>query len=184
MREVVKMLTAKGLLGSRPRIGTIVQPSSNWHLLDPDVLRWLLDRRASPELMSALTPVRLAFEPEAAALASSQGPADAVRRAVERLDAAASGTYDPTAAEVAFHLAVLEAASNPFFAQLKPVVATAATLSARVTRQISGSAESLQARRRAAEAILSGDAAAARERLRSLLQGEAEMIGGFVRVGR
>lgn len=128
LREAVKMLTAKGLLGARPRQGTFVQPEDHWNLLDPDVLRWLLDHRASPELMRALTQMRLAVEPEAGALASRQAPADAVRRAVERLDAAAAGAGDPTAAEVAFHLAVLEAASNPFFAQLKPVVATAATL--------------------------------------------------------
>ena len=39
VREAVKMLTAKGLLGSRPRLGTWVQPERNWNLLDPDVLR-------------------------------------------------------------------------------------------------------------------------------------------------
>src|SRR3984957_20420582 len=47
LREAVKMLTAKGLLGSRPRLGTWVQPESNWNLLDPDVLGWLLERKFS-----------------------------------------------------------------------------------------------------------------------------------------
>src|SRR5665213_2399670 len=45
LREAVKMLTAKGLLGSRPRRGTWVQHETKWNLLDPDVLRWMLERK-------------------------------------------------------------------------------------------------------------------------------------------
>src|SRR6476661_2990544 len=44
-REAVKMLTAKGLLTARPRKGTTIQPASSWNLFDPDVLRWLLERK-------------------------------------------------------------------------------------------------------------------------------------------
>src|ERR1022692_4746416 len=51
VREAVKMLTAKGLLGSRPRLGTWVQPEANWNLLDPDVLGWLLERKFSVGLL-------------------------------------------------------------------------------------------------------------------------------------
>ena len=51
MREAVKMLTAKGLLASRPKHGTWVQPESEWNLLDPDVLRWLLTREVSVQLL-------------------------------------------------------------------------------------------------------------------------------------
>lgn len=170
------MLAAKGLLGSRPGVGTIVQPSSTWHLLDPDVLRWLLDRPVSAELLRALTEMRLGFEPEAAALASGRRPAAAVQRAYEGLDAAADGIGDETAAAVAFHLAVLVAAGNPFLAQLKEFVTTAATLSARLTRRVDGGAEPRRARRLAAEAVLSGDAPGARERMRSLLLAEADLI--------
>jgi DNA-binding FadR family transcriptional regulator len=47
LREAVKMLTAKGLLGARPRRGTWVQPEDKWNLLDPDVLGWLLERKFS-----------------------------------------------------------------------------------------------------------------------------------------
>src|SRR3569623_949213 len=44
-REAVKMLPAKGLLPARPRKGTSVQPAVQWNLFDPDVLRWLLERK-------------------------------------------------------------------------------------------------------------------------------------------
>ena len=47
VREAIKMLTAKGLVGSRPRRGTEVRPVSDWNLLDSDVLRWL--RQSPPD---------------------------------------------------------------------------------------------------------------------------------------
>src|SRR5450755_4921679 len=51
LREAVKMLTAKGLLGARPRQGTWVQPEETWNLFDPDVMRWLLERKFSFSLL-------------------------------------------------------------------------------------------------------------------------------------
>ena len=50
VREAIKMLTAKGLVGSRPRRGTEVRPVSDWNLLDLDVLRWLRAVRPTAEL--------------------------------------------------------------------------------------------------------------------------------------
>src|SRR5215510_12161476 len=38
VREAMKMLTAKGLIISRPKIGSRVQPKESWNLLDRDVL--------------------------------------------------------------------------------------------------------------------------------------------------
>src|SRR6202046_2671841 len=57
LREAVKMLTAKGLLGARPRQGTWVQPEESWNLLDPDVLRWLLERKFSLSLLIQFTQI-------------------------------------------------------------------------------------------------------------------------------
>ncbi len=39
-REAVQVLTAKGLVESRPKTGTRVLPRERWNLLDPDVLGW------------------------------------------------------------------------------------------------------------------------------------------------
>ena len=66
-REAVKMLTAKGLLTARPRKGTTIQPSSHWNLFDPDVLRWLLERKFSLRLLRQFSELRVAIEPAAAA---------------------------------------------------------------------------------------------------------------------
>ena len=40
VREAVKTLTAKGLLKSRTKIGSRVEPRENWNILDRDVLAW------------------------------------------------------------------------------------------------------------------------------------------------
>src|SRR5918997_614709 len=69
-REAVKMLTAKGLLTARPRQGTMIQPTASWNLFDPDVLRWLLERSFSLELLRQFSELRIAIEPAAAALAA------------------------------------------------------------------------------------------------------------------
>ena len=37
-REALRILAAKGLVNSRPRVGTRVSALEQWHLLDPDVL--------------------------------------------------------------------------------------------------------------------------------------------------
>src|SRR5215469_153228 len=86
LREAVKMLTAKGLLGSRPRQGTWVQQEDKWNLLDPDVLRWTLERKFSLSLLIKFMQVRLAVEPKAAALAAAAaGHAEkaAITRAIQ-----------------------------------------------------------------------------------------------------
>ena len=72
VREAVKMLTSKGLLSSRKRRGTIVTSESDWNLLDPDVLRWTLERHFSLPLLIEFTEIRVSVEPGAAALAAKR----------------------------------------------------------------------------------------------------------------
>ena len=70
IREAIKMLTAKGLVGSRPRRGTYVEPEAKWNILDPDVLRWILQRRFSFSLMRDFLIAREGIEPKAASAAA------------------------------------------------------------------------------------------------------------------
>jgi DNA-binding FadR family transcriptional regulator len=140
-REAVKMLTAKGLLSARPRQGTIVQPVSSWNLFDADVLRWLLDRKFSVDLLRQFSELRIAIEPAAAELAARAADADglaAIRAGFARMEAAERGEDDPLDADIAFHVAILRASANPFFAQFRDVVATALRTSIRFTNRIKG----------------------------------------------
>ena len=178
-REAVKMLTAKGLLSARPRQGTVIQPASSWNLFDTDILRWLLERKFSLELLDHFTQLRVAIEPEAAALAA-RFATDADRAAVlagfERMRAADDGTDDPLDADIAFHVAILHASHNPFYAQFRGVVETALRTSIRFTNRIKGRTASLSDHEAVADAIAARDAAAARVTMRKLIQDVADLI--------
>lgn len=171
-REAVKMLTAKGLVSARPRQGTIIQPVSRWNLFDADVLRWLLDRRFSIDLLIQFSQLRLAIEPAAAALAAENATADGLRlieAGYERMRRADEGRDDVLEADVAFHVAILEASGNPFFGQFRDVVSTALKTSIRFTNRIAGRSADLEAHRLVMEAIVDRKAELARERMAKII---------------
>lgn len=180
LREAVKMLTAKGLLGARPRQGTWVQPEENWNLLDPDILGWLLERKFSPALLIEFTEIRLAVEPGAAALAAKvAGAAEkgAVASAIDRMQAAERGDDDPLESDIAFHVAVLRATRNRFYAQLTGLTATALRFSIRTTNRYKGvQLASVADHKKVADAIIAGRSAAAAEAMRKLIQEALDLI--------
>ena len=175
LREAVKMLTAKGLLRARPRQGTWVQPEEHWNLLDPDVLRWLLQRKPWLQLLIEFTQVRLAVEPGAAALAAEvAGPAEkaAVQEALGRMIAAESGGGDDRlASDIAFHVAILSASGNKFFGQLRELIGTALRFSIRITNRGKGvRLASVADHKKVADAITAGKPEVAAEAMRILIR--------------
>ncbi|RHW18713.1 FadR family transcriptional regulator [Sphingomonas gilva] len=171
-REAVKMLTAKGLLSARPRQGTIVQPASSWNLFDTDVLDWLLERQFSVDLLRQFTQLRIAIEPEAAALAArfaEQSDLVSIDAGLERMQAAEQGMDDTLDADIAFHVAILRASQNPFYAQFRDVVATALRSSIRFTNRIKGRSASVADHAAVRDAIAARDADAARRAMAGLI---------------
>lgn len=141
MREAIKMLTAKGLVGSRPRRGTYVEPEARWNILDPDVLRWTLQRRFSFELMRDFLVAREGIEPKAAAAAAIRQDREAIAAIAARLDdmrEAARGRMDSLESDIAFHIAILQASGNRFFLQFSHVIETALRFSIRLTNSEKG----------------------------------------------
>ena len=171
-REAVKMLTAKGLLSARPRQGTIVQPPSSWNLFDADVLSWLLERKFSLELLAQFNQLRSAIEPAAAALAArhaDEAGLAAIHAGFARMVAADAGDDDTLEADIAFHLAILSASTNPFFAQFRDLVATALRTSIRFTNRIKGRTADLAAHEAVKLAIERRDAEAAHAAMRNII---------------
>lgn len=70
MREAMGVLATLGLVASRRRAGTVVQPMSEWELINGDVIRWRLMSRERAKQIVELTELRSAIEPAAAALAA------------------------------------------------------------------------------------------------------------------
>lgn len=141
IREAVKMLSAKGLISSRPRQGIRVQPHTQWNMFDADVLQWTLASRPSLQLLKEFTELRIGIEPEAAILAARQGNPDNIRnieQALERMRAAEQGDDDSLEADIAFHTSILLASNNRFFIQLRNFIQTALRVSIASTNQLKG----------------------------------------------
>jgi DNA-binding FadR family transcriptional regulator len=171
-REAVKMLTAKGLLTARPRQGTSVQPAAMWNLFDNDVMRWLLERKFSLTLLRQFSELRVAIEPAAAALAARAADGEGrqgIAAGFQRMVAAEAGDDDSLDADIAFHVAILQASGNPFYVQFKDMVETALRTSIRFTNRFKGRSASLPAHQAVRDAILKGDVAAARTRMEAII---------------
>jgi DNA-binding FadR family transcriptional regulator len=172
-REAVKMLGAKGLLDARPKQGTFVRPDEAWNLFDPDVLRWLLERQSSVGLLRRFNELRVAVEPAACALAAINATAQeqaAITAGLARMQAAEQGRDDPLDADIAFHVAILKASNNPFFAQFRDVVATALRTSIRFTNRIAGRSASIADHQAVHDAILAEQPDRARAAMAALIE--------------
>ncbi len=171
-REAVKMLAAKGLLTARPRQGTIITPPAAWNWFDTDVLRWLLERKFSLSLLRQFTELRLSIEPGAAALsAEAASPAGIalIQAGYDRMEAADAGNDDPLSSDIAFHVAILEASGNPFYAQFRDVVATALRTSIQFTNRYRGRSASLPGHKAVLDAIIAHDPQTASAAMRLLI---------------
>lgn len=180
-REAVKMLTAKGLIASRPRQGIRVMPGSQWNMFDADVLFWTLNARPSLGLLREFTQLRMAIEPEAAALAADnyqdQQAMDTISQALNRMKLADEGKDDPLTADIAFHCAILAASNNRFFFQLREFIQVALRVSIASTNQLKGvlTADYLE-HKRIHDAIIAGDAKTASLAVKSLLAEVMQLI--------
>jgi len=178
-REAVKMLSAKGLLSSRQRQGTRIEPVENWNLLDPDVLRWLMERPYSNKIFLEFTQMRLAIEPTAAALASEvqdRKGISAIRAGLEAMIADAGDPEKALLADIDFHVAILNASGNPFFARLKPLVTNALNLSIQLTNKIAGHTASIASHEAILVAIENGQAEAAKNASEVILLESLKLI--------
>jgi DNA-binding FadR family transcriptional regulator len=120
-REAVRILAAKGLVHSKPRIGTRVSPQDQWHLLDPDVLTWAFTEEPASEVLHALFELRSIVEPAAAALAAARRTQRHLEHMRSALDDMARLTLQVEAGRLAdqeFHAALLAATANPFVVSL------------------------------------------------------------------
>lgn len=179
MREAVKILSTKGLIGQRPRVGTYVHPEEKWDLLDAEVLKWILDRHFSHSLVREFLEVRIGIEPAAAALAAvnaTDADLELLKQKLDRMKAALSGHVDPVAADIAFHATILEISHNRFYHQLTPIVETALRFSIRLTNKAKGAVADYDAHEKIYEAIRSGNGEAAAKACRELIREALSLV--------
>ena len=127
-REAVRILSAKGLVESRPKIGTQVSRRSRWNLLDPEVLSWFFECEPSAEFLDGLFELRMMIEPEAAAFAAARRrPDDLVRmrQALDGMESHGLATEEGRVADRDFHDAIIEATRNPALVALSSSIGAA-----------------------------------------------------------
>ncbi len=181
VREAVKMLSAKGLVSSKPRQGIRVLPEESWNILDPDVLSWSLDTQPSLAVLHEFFQMRVAIEPEAAALAArfaDEAQRAAIRAALDGMAAARQHGDEARAADVEFHVAILYATKNRFYVRMRDFIRTALHVSIRFTTSKSADyAETLRSHGGVHAAICAGDANTARRRMRRLVEDARACLG-------
>lgn len=126
VREAVKMLTAKSLLASRPKIGSRVEPRERWNLLDRDVIGWYATAPDLTPFLRMVQEVRHLVEPEAAALAATRRSAEEMAE-IARLRREILAAPSPeafAASDTQFHLAILAASGNDLILPLGVIVET------------------------------------------------------------
>jgi DNA-binding FadR family transcriptional regulator len=141
VREAVKMLSAKGLITSKPRQGIRIQAEENWNIFDPDLLRWSLESNPSMKVLKEFLQMRIAIEPEAAALAARYADPvkiAAIEDALERMRNATEGSAEDLDSDIAFHVSILYASQNRFYIRLRDFITTALRVSISHTTPIKG----------------------------------------------
>jgi DNA-binding FadR family transcriptional regulator len=173
-REAIRILSAKGLIHSRPRTGTRVSGIGDWHLLDPDVLAWVFSASPRPEVIHGLFELRTIVEPAAAALAAARRNHGHLTQMRDALDAMKLHTLHKPAgreADKAFHAALLAASGNPFVVSLtNGVTAAVNSLTEFKLRLAKVSRDPVPDHLRVYDAIASKDADAAREAMVKLIR--------------
>lgn len=125
IREAVKVLSAKGLLETRQKRGTMVRPREAWNLLDRDVLAWMVTGDPDPQLTHDLTELRRLVEPGAVRLAAQRHDKLQLAALADALADMRSALKDPIGyyrADLAFHRALFTATGNPFIDSLGSIV--------------------------------------------------------------
>lgn len=114
MREAISMLISNGLIETRAGRGTYVAASLQ------QTERPYAGAPLLRQEVEELTEARRVIEVQLAALAAERATpeqVDALRRATERLEAAAANPYEYPEADVDFHLVLAEAAGNRYLLQ-------------------------------------------------------------------
>ncbi len=165
IREATKVLSAKGIVETRPRRGTTIRPFGSWNMLDPDVLSWQEASRPGLQFFRYLTEVRRIVEPPAAALAAERATDTDIRSIENALAGMEAGLDDAQAfmqADLDFHATILAASRNPFLQPVAHAISAVMMSSLMVTnRDPAMNRASLPLHGPILEAIRTGDADAA-----------------------
>ena len=172
-REAIKLLSAKGLVESRPKVGTRVRARTDWNMLDPDVLLWASEMALISDFSNTLFEFRLIIEPAAARMAAQKQlvqPLSDMRSAMARMASSEPATCENVSADLEFHAAILRGSGNELLSSLGYVTEALLAQSFEVSARRPGVREaSLPLHQAVCDRILARDAAGAETAMATLL---------------
>ncbi|MDP1028423.1 FadR/GntR family transcriptional regulator [Sphingomonas sp. KR1UV-12] len=128
IRESLRMLSAKGLVESRPKAGTKIRDRQAWNMLDPQLLKWMFEGAPPLDFVHSLFQLRLIVEPAAAELAAAGRTARQLSRmghALEEMGKHGLTSELGRAADQRFHALILEATGNELLVSLSASISAA-----------------------------------------------------------
>ena len=179
VREALKTLTAKGLIVSRPKIGSRVQPKIQWNLFDRDVLDWhhaAVDRQ---DFLHSIQEVRHMIEPGVAELAALKRTPAQLERVVQAWNAMkkAKKLDQTVTADVEFHEALMAAANNALIVPFGIIIEKAlSNLFDFTTQRNDRQSEALKLHGAIVKAVTSRNGPAARKAMTVLLNDTDRLI--------
>ncbi|MGF1765528.1 FadR/GntR family transcriptional regulator [Aliivibrio kagoshimensis] len=179
LRESTKLLSAKGLIESKPKVGTRIRPRSQWHFLDPQLLDWIQDLEDTQPFLSQFLGLRKAIEPEACALAAMNASAEQRKDLsvlFQKMTIAANrfDFHEWTLNDHLFHQAIFLSTGNQFYVPFGNILST--IFKQFINHSVEGGRFCLEEHKAIYEAIMSGNASVARTASITLLDDENQKL--------
>ena len=181
IREGMKILQAKGLIVSRPKIGSRVAPRDGWNLLDKDVFAWLSAAVGRKAFIATTQEFRRHIEPgiaELAALKRTAAQAEALGKCLAAMRTANS--FEAIVkADVAFHRELLSCANNellnPFAVLIEQTLSSLFEFTTQANPKLS---QAVHLHEKIWKAVKDQDAEAARKAMQVLIADTDAVISG------
>lgn len=174
VRESVKSLVAKGLIQTGPKVGTKVQPSSQWNWFDADVIGWQAKAGLTAEFIRDIQDLRLIVEPAATRLAAVR----ATDEDIVQIEAAYAGMVDAVEHngdyvrfDLRFHQGMIRASHNRMLEKMDQALGALMRTSFEIsTDKRNGPRDSLPMHRAVLDAVIAHDADRAEDAIILLIE--------------
>lgn len=179
VREAIKSLAAKGLIVSKPKVGSRVEPRLRWNLLDRDVLAWHRSATDRKAFLISTQEFRRIVEPGIAELAARKRTTQQIDQLVTALDDMnrAKSLAEMVEADVNFHEALLAATNNDLLVPFNILIdETLANLFDFTTQRNPRYRQAIKLHEAIARAVIAGDPVAARKAMLVLLDDTDEVV--------
>jgi DNA-binding FadR family transcriptional regulator len=160
VREAIKSLAAKGLIVSRPKVGSRVEPKMRWNLLDRDVLAWHRSATDRKAFLMSTQEFRRIVEPGIAELAAKKRTTKQIDQLVAALDdmREAKTHAEMVEADVQFHETLLAATNNDLLVPFNILIdETLANLFDFTTQRNTRYNQAIKLHEAIARAVIAGD---------------------------